>query len=190
MTYTTSYMVVSLSEVPQEDLRYSAEYAVCECGFSWGTTSWEQTSWGKTMWGVVPSVDTCRKTALVVHDERVVADCMAILLTRAGFAVAAAYDGTSALEMALAMRPELLVSDIGIRGIDGIRLAMAVVEAMPECKVLLFSGHETDAEVESAREGGYDFLSLVKPVHPADMLKRVTACFGSRADGGRLRVAA
>ena len=118
-----------------------------------------------------------RGLVLVVHDEALVADCMATLLTRAGFVARTAYEGTSALEMALAMTPDLLVSDVGIQGIDGIKLAVAVVNAMPKCKVLLFSSYETHAGMVSAREEGYDFPSLVKPVHPADVMKRVTACF-------------
>ena len=118
-----------------------------------------------------------RDRILVVHDEVVVADCMKTLLCRAGFEAVAAYDGASALEMAFEKRPDLLVSDIGIREIDGIQLAMAVVNAMPECKVLLFSSYERSADVQSAREEGYDFPSLAKPVHPAEMMKQVLACF-------------
>jgi DNA-binding response OmpR family regulator len=120
-----------------------------------------------------------RGLVLVVHGEVVVADCMATLLTRAGFAARTAYDGTSALELALTVTPDLLVSDVGIRGIDGIKLAMAIVNAMPKCKVLLFSSHETRAGMMSALEEGYDFPSLTKPVHPADVMKRVVACFST-----------
>lgn len=129
-----------------------------------------------------------RGVVLVVHDEAVVADCMATLLRRAGFDARMAYDGTSALEMALTVTPELLVSDVGIWGIDGVQLAMAVVNAMPACKVLLFSSSETHENVESARAEGYDFPSLAKPVHPASVMKQVLACFGSCADGDGLRV--
>lgn len=118
---------------------------------------------------------------LVVHDEELVADCMAMLLSRAGFVTRTAYDGKTALEMAFELQPELLVSDIGLREMNGIQLAMAIVNAMPDCKVLLFSNHETYDDVVSAREDGYDFPALVKPVHPADMLKRVKECFAGVA---------
>jgi CheY-like chemotaxis protein len=120
-----------------------------------------------------------RGLVLVVHDEVLVADCMATLLRRAGFAVRTAYEGISALELALAVTPDLLVSDVGIRGMDGIKLAMAIVNAMPQCKVLLFSNYEMTDGMMSARAKGYDFPSLAKPVHPADMMKRVAACFAS-----------
>ncbi len=120
-----------------------------------------------------------RGLVLVVHDEALVADCMATLLTRAGFAARTAYEGTSALELALAVSPDLLVSDVGIRGIAGSKRARALVNVRPACKVLLFSSDETSAGMMSAREEGYDFPSLAKPVHPAEMMKRVTACFAT-----------
>ena len=118
-----------------------------------------------------------RGMILVVHDERVVADCMATLLRRAGFEARTAYDGRSGLEMALAISPDLLVSDVGIRGIDGVQLAILVVQAIPGCKVLLFSSYETSGGVLNARAEGYDFSSLAKPVHPAAAMEQVLASF-------------
>lgn len=128
---------------------------------------------------LVHSEERGRGMILVVHDERVVADCMATLLRRAGFEARTAYDGTSALEIALEASPDLLVSDVGIQGIDGVQLAMAVVNSMPECRVLLFSSHETQRNVESARAEGYAFSSLAKPVHPASVMRQVMACFAA-----------
>jgi CheY-like chemotaxis protein len=110
---------------------------------------------------------------LVVHDEEIVADCMTMLLSRSGFIARSAYDGKTALEMALDLRPDLLLSDISLRGIDGIQLAIAIVNAIPACKILLFSSHETYDDIVDAREEGYNFPALIKPVHPADMLKHV-----------------
>ncbi len=122
-----------------------------------------------------------RGVILVVHDEAVVAECMATLLRREGFAARTAYDGRSALEMALALSPEMLVSDVGIRGIDGVQLAMLVVQAIPGCKVLLFSSCETNGGVMNARAEGYDFSTLAKPVHPAVAMEQVMVCFRGAA---------
>ncbi|MBW4037480.1 MAG: response regulator [Acidobacteria bacterium] len=110
---------------------------------------------------------------LVVHDEELVADCIATLLARSGFTARVAYNGKTALEMALDLRPELLLSDIGLRDIDGVQLAIAIVNAIPDCKILLFSGHDSYNDILTARQEGYDFPALLKPVHPADMLQRV-----------------
>lgn len=142
-------------------------------------------------WKVVPLAEVPREdlrrsdeqrqpVILVVHDEALVADCMAMLLARAGFTTRTAYDGSTALQLAFELRPELLVSDIGIRGMDGIQLAMAIVNAMPDCKVLLFSNHMTEERVARARADGYDFPWIAKPVHPAEMLRRVLECFNDQ----------
>jgi DNA-binding NtrC family response regulator len=57
---------------------------------------------------------------------------------------------------------------------NGIELAMTVAEQFPTCKILLFSGHATGADLAEARAGGYDFPLLAKPVHPAEIVKYIS----------------
>jgi DNA-binding response OmpR family regulator len=118
---------------------------------------------------------------LVVDDERVIADTLSIILGRNGFTVQTAYDGESALEKARAVTPQLLLSDVMLGpGIDGIQLAIAMVQACPGCKVLLFSGHAATADLlAKAREAGHDFALMTKPVHPADLLARINESFAA-----------
>jgi len=56
---------------------------------------------------------------------------------------------------------------------NGIQLALAMVNAVPTCKVLLFSGHATSADLLHTLDAGYDFPLLSKPVHPTEMLKHI-----------------
>ncbi|MES2391292.1 MAG: response regulator [Acidobacteriota bacterium] len=112
---------------------------------------------------------------LIVDDESMVADTLAMILGRAGFATLTAYCGAAALEIAQAVPPELLISDVAMPGMDGIELAVAVVNTWPDCKVLLFSGHATAADLMAARSAGYSFPLLAKPVHPAEMVRQVQA---------------
>jgi DNA-binding NtrC family response regulator len=59
----------------------------------------------------------------------------------------------------------------------GVELAIAVTETVPGCKVLLFSGQATTVDLlEKARHRGHDFAILTKPVHPTDMLRRISEC--------------
>lgn len=59
-------------------------------------------------------------------------------------------------------------------GMSGIELAIHFRKAQPECKILLFSGQATTADLlEKARTEGYDFDLLTKPVHPADPLAKL-----------------
>lgn len=124
-----------------------------------------------------------RPVVLVVDDESVIADSLAEILNRGGYAAMAAYDGESALESALLVPPELLISDVFLPGMNGIELAKTVKRIFPDCKVILFSGQASTADLlASAKKGGHHFSLLTKPVHPTDLLARVTESFSSRPE--------
>ena len=111
---------------------------------------------------------------LVVDDERVIADTLSIILSRSGFSTRTAYDGMSAMKLAMSETPDLLISDVMMPGMTGIELAIAVTQVIPECKVLLFSGQASTSDLlKEARNQGYDFELLTKPVHPADLLAKI-----------------
>jgi DNA-binding response OmpR family regulator len=132
--------------------------------------------------GPIPVREARPRIVLVVDDERIIADTLSIILTKSGFTVLTAYNGESALDMARISPPELLLSDVMLGpGIDGTELAIAMVQVLPECKVLLFSGHAATVDLLSkSRDLGYDFTLLVKPLHPADLLARIRDSFATR----------
>src|SRR6201996_859583 len=114
---------------------------------------------------------------LVVDDERIIADTLSIILSRSGFSTMTAYDGLSGLEIARNVRPDLVISDVMMPGMTGVELAITITQTMPSCKILLFSGQAATVDLlEKAREAGHTFTTLTKPVHPTDMLKRVSDC--------------
>jgi DNA-binding NtrC family response regulator len=114
---------------------------------------------------------------LIVDDEKVIADTLSIILTHAGFITMTAYDGVTALRMANAITPALLISDVVMPGITGVELAIMLTHSIPDLKVLLFSGQASTVDLlEKARRCGHDFTALTKPVHPTDMLKRISEC--------------
>lgn len=137
----------------------------------------------KTNFDIVPLADvpkddvislTGRPVILIVDDEKVIADTLSIILSKSGFDTFAAYDGPSALALALEIIPSLLISDVVMPGMSGIDLAIALTDAMPQCKVLLFSGQAATVDLlEEARRSGHNFTTLSKPVHPTDLLKRI-----------------
>lgn len=122
--------------------------------------------------------ETRRPVVLVVDDDRLVADTLTLIFKRAGFRALTAYDAKEALEIAESVQPDILVSDVDMPLTSGVDLAMTLMETLPECRVLLFSGHATLADLASAHAAGYDFPLLIKPVHPAEMLKNVAKCLG------------
>jgi CheY-like chemotaxis protein len=114
---------------------------------------------------------------LVVDDEKVIADTLSIILSKSGFSTMTAYDGVAALQLAKDLKPDLVISDVMMPGMTGIELAITITQTVPTCKILLFSGQAATVDLlEEARNAGYNFTTLTKPVHPTDMLKRISEC--------------
>lgn len=124
----------------------------------------------------------------VVDDERVIADTLAMILNQVGFSALAFGDPKQALLAAASgISPNLLISDVVMPGMSGIELAIEFRRRYPECRVLLFSGQAATAGLlETARDQGYDFEVLTKPVHPADLLARMRS--DERGDGDAARI--
>jgi len=118
--------------------------------------------------------DAYRPVVLVVDDESQIADSLTDILKRNGYAAISAYDGEAALETALVMPPELLISDVVLPGMNGIELATTLLRIFPDCKVILLSGQSSTARLLAKAEyDGHRFLLLTKPVHPRELLDRV-----------------
>jgi DNA-binding NtrC family response regulator len=118
--------------------------------------------------GLVAETIPYRPLVLVVDDERIIADTRAAIFRNWGYAVMTAYSGEAALEIGSIVPPELLVSDVILTGMNGVELAIAMQAIVPDCKVLLFSGLPSSADVmAAARDTGHEFTLLEKPLHPA-----------------------
>ena len=111
---------------------------------------------------------------LVVDDERVIADTLAIILNQNGFDASAVYTGKDAVEQARQQKPDLVISDVIMDDMNGIEAAINIRRLMPSCKILLFSGQAATADLlENARAQGHEFEILAKPVHPQDLLAKL-----------------
>jgi DNA-binding response OmpR family regulator len=110
----------------------------------------------------------------VVDDEAAIADTLAEILSRNGYAPIAVYDGDEALETALLTPPEVVITDVILPGMNGIELAVTIHRIFPDCRILLFSGQSAALDLLApARLAGHNFQLLHKPIHPADLLARV-----------------
>jgi DNA-binding response OmpR family regulator len=113
---------------------------------------------------------------LVADDERVIADTLAMILNQSGFQARVAYTGEKALELAAEFQPDMLISDVIMGTLNGIDTAIKMRELLPGIKILLFSGQAATADLlEKARNQGYEFEILAKPVHPQDLLAKLRA---------------
>jgi CheY-like chemotaxis protein len=113
-------------------------------------------------------------TVLVVDDERLIADTTTEILKRSGFHATCAYDGRSALEMALQLTPDIVLTDVVMPHMNGVQLAIAIRTALPAVEVILLSGQAGVSDiVERSRNDGYWFEIIAKPVHPEKLLQRL-----------------
>jgi DNA-binding NtrC family response regulator len=110
----------------------------------------------------------------VVDDETVIATTLTAILKQSGFDAVGFTNPLKALAAADEKSPDLLISDVVMPQLSGIDLAIQLKEKAPACKVLLFSGQASTADLlASAHEGGHDFALLSKPVHPTDLLNAI-----------------
>jgi len=102
---------------------------------------------------------------LVVDDNRDATETLSQLLEFAGHEVARAYDGPSALDTAAAFRPEVVLLDIGLPGLDGFEVARRLRERAEtrDCLLIALTGYADPETVERSRAAGFS-QHLVKPV--------------------------
>jgi two-component system response regulator ResD len=115
------------------------------------------------------------RTVLVVDDEPTIVEVVGRYLERAGYETLGAADGPQALRLAAEHRPDLVVLDVMLPGIDGIEVMRALHERPgPRTPVILLTarGEESDRLV-GLREGADDYV--VKPFSPAELVARADA---------------
>jgi len=110
---------------------------------------------------------------LIVDDESTARAALDLLLRREGFEVRTVSDGAAALAECAAFRPDLILLDILMPGIDGFEVCRRI-KATPETRltpVVLITGlSETEDRIKGINAGADDFLS--KPIDFNELLAR------------------
>ncbi len=107
------------------------------------------------------------RRVLVVDDNVDAAESMALLLSLKGYDVATAHDGPAALKKAATFRPEAVLLDIGLPGLDGYQVAARLRSRRRTAKALLvaLTGYGQEEDRSRALAAGFDH-HLTKPVDP------------------------
>ena len=112
-----------------------------------------------------------RPMILVVDDEPVITYTVSEILARSNFAVVTANSGSEALEIAMLIPPDILITDQVMPGMDGLDLGLAIRRLAPDCEVIVSSGKFLSTEqIRQAHLAGLNFVTLAKPVHPSRLL--------------------
>ena len=116
-----------------------------------------------------------RGSVLVVDDEPTIAEVVSRYLQRAGYDTRIAVDGRTALNLARTLRPDLVVLDLMLPGIDGLEVMRRIRETDRDrtAVILLTAKGEESDRVIGLRLGADDYV--VKPFSPAELVARVDA---------------
>jgi CheY-like chemotaxis protein len=120
------------------------------------------------------NLQTSTGLALVVDDSPDIANMLAAVLRHAGYDVTAAYSAQDALTAALSQHFDLVVSDIGMPGMNGYELARAL-RATPEYRsvpMVAVTGFAMYGDRGRALEAGFDD-HLSKPIEPGALRRAV-----------------
>jgi len=111
---------------------------------------------------------------LVVDDEELLANSMTEILNCSGYCAFTAYEGRTALEIAVEVQPDYLLTDVVMPEMNGVELAIAVRRELPMTKILLFSGQAGTIDLlDEARAAGHEFELLEKPMHPLRLIEHL-----------------
>ncbi len=126
-----------------------------------------------------------RKTRILVVDDNMdTARGMVRLLKLLGHEVVTAHDGLGALDLAQEHRPEFILLDIGLPGMDGYEVATRLrrEESCKNSLIIAVSGYGQDEDRRRSKEAGFDH-HLIKPLDHDDLLSLLMTAGGDRPAG-------
>ncbi len=124
-----------------------------------------------------PAESTSKSSRILVVDDHVdTARGMARLLKRLGHEVATAHTGPDGLEAARDHRPDFILLDIGLPGMDGYQVAarMRQEECCKDAVIVAVSGYGQEEDLRRSKEAGFD-QHLIKPLDHDALLSLLSA---------------
>ena len=121
-------------------------------------------------------VDKDKKTILVVDDEKNIMDLLVFNLQKEGYNTLEAYDGITAVDMALKEKPDLILLDIMIPKLDGISVCKKIRYALniSNIPILMISARDTESDKIVGLEMGADDY-ITKPFQIREVMARIKA---------------
>jgi DNA-binding response OmpR family regulator len=122
-------------------------------------------------------------TALVVEDEPEIARLVRAYLEREGFRVEVAPDGERGLEAFAQLRPDVVVLDLMLPGVDGWEVCRRIREGSRAAVLMLTARDAVEDRVQGLELGADDYVT--KPFSPRELVARVRAVLRRNRWGGR-----
>jgi len=125
---------------------------------------------------------TVNHRVLIVDDDRDICLLLSRLMRGEGLASHVAHDGESALKMVRSQRPDALLLDLKMPGMDGMEVLHRVKELDTNLPVVLITGHADIAgSVAAIKAGAFDYLA--KPFEHPEVTRVVRRALAQRAKG-------
>jgi len=128
----------------------------------------------------IETIAADRSRVLIVDDQPHIVRMLTSVLADQGYLVQSADEGKSALASFTAWRPELVITDLYLRHIDGLELCRRIRAQSKVPIIVLSDTHEEESKVEALDSGADDYVT--KPFASGELLARVRATL--RRSGG------
>ena len=121
-------------------------------------------------------VERDKKTILVVDDEQSIMELLVFNLQKEGYNTLEAYDGVTAVEMAINEKPDLILLDVMIPKLDGISVCKKIRYALniSNIPILMISAKDTESDKIVGLEMGADDY-ITKPFQIREVMARIKA---------------
>jgi DNA-binding response OmpR family regulator len=110
---------------------------------------------------------------LIVDDDHKIVELVQLYLEKDGYEVLAAYDGVEALQVARRRKPDLIVLDVLLPGLDGLDVCR-ILRAESKVPIIMLTAKTTEEDRLVGLELGADDY-VAKPFSPRELLARVRA---------------
>jgi two-component system response regulator VicR len=118
-------------------------------------------------------MENAKKKILIVEDEKTISEILEYTITREGYEAVCAYDGITALELALGGNFDLILLDVMLPGIDGFEVCSKVREVLDTPIIMLTAREEEADKVQGLELGADDYMT--KPFSHAELISRIKA---------------
>ncbi|WP_429884724.1 sigma 54-interacting transcriptional regulator [Geoalkalibacter halelectricus] len=124
-----------------------------------------------------------KKRILLVDDDEDLLKLLAMRLTGNGYDVSLAQSGEEALALLPVIRPQLVITDLRMEGMDGLALFDAIRKSNTSLPVIILTAHGSIPDAVDATKRGV-FTFLTKPINSRELLREVEKALSLSPGGG------
>ena len=122
------------------------------------------------------------KSILIVEDDNNIADLLRLYLEKEGYQATIAADGTQGIDLYRKLRPDLVLLDVMMPGVDGWGVLRAIRQDSQTPVIMLTAKGETSDKVTGLKQGADDYIT--KPFEMKEVLARIEAVLRRAAGDG------